>query len=101
MTDDELDRALFALPLESRRRSARPDPGRDRAAPAPTFRAWEICLLVAAVALVGSATTGSSKRRPCRLEPRDMIVAGARGLGLFSRSTYVCSPSHLVGLVDF
>jgi hypothetical protein len=54
MTDDELDRALFALPLE--------EPPADmhqrimaatvlRAAPA--FRQWELWLLAAAVALVG------------------------------------------------
>ena len=91
MTDDELDRALFALPLEE------PPAGLHEQIlaatvlrPAPTFRAWELCLLVAAVAVVGSLTAWLFQMTPhagSRLA--DMIVAGARGLGLFSRSTYV------------
>ena len=91
MTDDELDRALFALPLEEPPADLH---GRILAAtvlrPAPTFRVWEICLLVVAVAFVGSLTAWLFATTPhagSRLA--DMIVAGARGLGLFSRATYV------------
>jgi hypothetical protein len=91
MTDDELDRALFALPLEEPPADLH---GRILAAtvlrPAPTFRAWELCLLVIAVALVGSMTVWLFQTTPhagSRLA--DLIVAGARSLGLFSRSTYV------------
>jgi hypothetical protein len=90
MTDDELDRALFALPLE--------EPPADlhrqiMAATvlrvAPTFRAWELCVLAAAVVLVGLVTGWlfSSTNASSRLA--DSIVAGARVLGLFHRETYV------------
>jgi hypothetical protein len=91
MTDDELDRALFALPLE--------EPPADmhqrimsatvlRAAPA--FRQWELLLLAVAVALVCVATAWivtSSPAAGSRLT--DSVVAFMRGFGLFSRSTYV------------
>jgi hypothetical protein len=90
MTDDELDRALFALPLE--------EPPADlhrkimaatvyRAAPA--FRTWELWLLAGALALVGWLTflMLSSHGAGGRFE--DAFVAGLRALGLFSRSTYI------------
>ena len=91
MTDDELDRALFALPLE--------EPPADmhqrimsatvlRAAPA--FQRWELLLLEVVVALVGLASAWivtSSPESGSRLG--DSIVAFMRGFGLFSRSTYV------------
>jgi hypothetical protein len=91
MTDDELDRALFALPLE--------EPPADlhqrimsatvlRAAPA--FRLWELWLLAFAVVLVCSATAWivtSSPAAGSRLV--DSIVAFMHSFGLFSRSTYV------------
>ncbi len=57
MTDDELDRALFALPLE--------EPPADMHARimsatiyrvAPTFQPWELVLLAVAVALVAGLT---------------------------------------------
>jgi 1,4-dihydroxy-2-naphthoate octaprenyltransferase len=91
MTDDELDRALFALPLE--------EPPADmhqrimsatvlRAAPA--FRQWELVLLAVVLGLVCVATAWivtSSPDTGARLG--DSIVAFMRGFGLFSRSTYV------------
>jgi hypothetical protein len=91
MTDDELDRALFALPLE--------EPPADlhqrimaatvlRAAPA--FRAWELWLLAAVVTLVGGLTIWTFTSSPnAGLNFADAIVSGVRALGLFSRSTYV------------
>jgi hypothetical protein len=91
MTEDELDRALFALPLEEPPADLH---GRIMAAtalrPAPTFTALEICVLVLSVALVGSLTFwmfASTPHAGSRLA--DTIVAGARAMGLFSRSTYV------------
>jgi hypothetical protein len=91
MTDDELDRALFALPLE--------EPPADmhqrimaatvlRAAPA--FRQWELWLLAAAVALIGCLAFYVFTSVP---DPgtrvADSIVGALRTIGLFSRSTYV------------
>jgi hypothetical protein len=91
MTDDELDRALFALPLE--------EPPADlhqrimsatvlRAAPA--FRQWELWLLAAGVAVVGALALYVFTSTPdpgTRLA--DSITAVLRTLGLFSRSTYM------------
>ena len=91
MTDDELDRALFALPLE--------EPPADlhrqiMAATvlrvAPTFRAWELAVLAATVVLVGLLTAWIFATTPhagSRLA--DSIVAALRALGLFHRATYV------------
>jgi len=91
MTDDELDRALFALPLE--------EPPADlhrrimtatvlRAA--PPFRPWELWLLAGALALVAWLTVWiftSSPDAGARLA--DIFVGALRSLGLFSRATYV------------
>jgi hypothetical protein len=91
MTDDELDRALFALPLE--------EPPADmhqrilaatifRAAPA--FRVWELCLLAIAVALVGWLTVWVFTSAPdAGTRLGHSIVTVLRSLGLFSRATYV------------
>jgi hypothetical protein len=91
MTDDELDRALFALPLE--------EPPADlhqriMAATvlrtAPAFRPWELWLLAGAVILIGCLaawTLTSSPDAGTRLA--DAVVAVLRALGLFSRATYV------------
>jgi hypothetical protein len=91
MTDDELDRALFALPLEE------PPAGmhqRIMAATvyraAPAFRQWELWLLGFAVALVCLSTLflfASSPNAGSRLV--DVTVPTLRALGLFSRATYV------------
>jgi hypothetical protein len=91
MTEDELDRALFALPLEEppadlRRRILAATVFR----PAPTFRAWELWLLAGALALAGLLTfwmLGSGPFTGIRLT--DAIDAAMRSAGLFSRSTYV------------
>jgi hypothetical protein len=91
MTDDELDRALFALPLE--------EPPADLHRQimvatvlrvAPTFRAWELSVLVAAMVLVCVLTAWMFSATPnagARLA--DSIVAGIRALGLFHRETYM------------
>lgn len=91
MTDDELDRALFALPLEQ------PPPdlhGKILAAtvlrPVPTFRQWELWALALALALIGGLTYWAVSTTPelgSRLSYA--IVVSLRALGLFSRSTYV------------
>jgi hypothetical protein len=91
MTDDELDRALFALPLEE------PPAGLHAQIMAatvlratPLFRTWELWLLAAAVALVGCLTVwifSSSPEAGTRLT--DSMVTTMRALGLFSRATYV------------
>jgi hypothetical protein len=91
MTDDELDRALFALPLEE------PPPDlhqRIMAATvlraAPAFRQWELWLLAAAVTVAGAVAFYAFTSTP---DPgthlSDSINAVLRTLGLFSRSTYV------------
>ena len=91
MTDDDLDRALFALPLE--------EPPLDLhqrilaatvLRPAPTFAPWEIVLLVIAVALTAAATTWMFTSSPGSVHRLGAdIVAGMRAAGLFSRATYV------------
>jgi len=91
MTDDELDRALFALPLEE------PPAGlhmQIMAATvlrtAPAFRTWELWLLATAVALVGALTVWMFTSAPdAGTRLTDSIVGVMRALGLFSRSTYV------------
>jgi hypothetical protein len=91
MTDDELDRALFALPLEEPPADLH---GRILAAtvlrPAPTFRTWELWLLAGALALAAWFTFWiftSSPLNGSRLS--EEIEAGLRSLGLFQRATYV------------
>jgi len=91
MTDEELDRVLFALPLEElpadlhqRIMSATVL----RAAPA--FKVWELCVAAVMVALVGGLTAYLFVTTPdagARLA--DWTVAGMRALGLFHRATYV------------
>ncbi len=91
MTDDELDRALLALPLEEPPADLH---GRILAAtvlrPAPTFRAWEVVLLavaVAAVFVLSFAVFTSVPHAGNRLV--DASIDGLRALGLFNRATYV------------
>jgi len=91
MTDDELDRALFALPLEEP-----PADMHERIMAAtvlragPAFRTWELWLLAAAAVLVGWLTMWMFTSAPdAGLRLTDGIVAGMRGLGLFSPATYV------------
>ena len=91
MTDDELDRALFALPLEEPPAELH---GRIMAATvlhvAPTFRAWEIALLVAALAFVGAVTYWLFNSTPnAGSHMADDMVTALRALGLFSRNTYL------------
>ncbi|MGA2395978.1 MAG: hypothetical protein ABSH03_21780 [Candidatus Lustribacter sp.] len=91
MTDDELDRALFALPLEQ------PPPdlhGKILAAtvlrPVPTFRQWELWALGAALVLIGWLTVWAVSTTPeAGSRFGYAIVVTVRALGLFSRSTYV------------
>lgn len=91
MTDDELDRALFALPLEEppaelHRRVLAATVLR----PAPAFRPWELIALIVALGVVTLLTAyvfTSVPHAGSRLAAT--IVAGLRELGLFSRSTYV------------
>jgi hypothetical protein len=91
MTDDDLDRALFALPLEE-------PPGdlhqRILAAtvlrPAPVFAVWERWLLALAILLTAAVTVwmfGSTPGSLHRLGGE--VVSGMRALGLFNRATYV------------
>jgi hypothetical protein len=91
MTDDDLDRALFALPLE--------EPPQDLhqrilaatvLRPAPTFAPWEVILLVIAVVLTAAATTWIFRSSPGSVHRLGAdIVVGMRAIGLFSRATYV------------
>jgi hypothetical protein len=91
MTDDELDRALFALPLE--------EPPADlygsiMAAtvwrPAPAFRTWELWLAAAAFALVAWLTAWMLASSPGALDRLGhTLIVTLHGLGLFSRITYV------------
>jgi hypothetical protein len=91
MTDDELDRALFALPLE--------EPPADLhqrilaatvQRPAPAFAVWERWLLAVALALTVAVTFWLFHSTPGSLHRLGGdVVAGMRGLGLFNRATYV------------
>lgn len=91
MTDDELDRALFALPLEQ------PPPdlhGKILAAtvlrPVPTFRQWELWALAAALVAIGWLTFWALSTTPeAGSRFGYLITVSLRALGLFSRSTYV------------
>jgi hypothetical protein len=91
MTEDELDRALFALPLEE------PPAGlhaQIMAAtafrPAPTFAPWEWTLLVVALTLTVTATFWMFESSPGSVHRLGYaIVSGLHALGLFSRATYV------------
>jgi len=91
MTEDDLDRALFALPLEE------PPAGlheRIMAAtamrPSPTFAMWEWMLLVVAVSLTIAATVWMFTSAPGSVHRLGYAVVGmARALGLFQRATYI------------
>ncbi len=92
MTDDELERALLALPLET------PPAGLHerilastvyRSAAAPAFRTWEVCLLVLAVSLVAVATFALLSAVPDLGDRSQIAVVHAlHALGLFSVRTY-------------
>ena len=91
MTDDDLDRALFALPMEEPPADLR---GRILAAtalrPAPTFRVWELVLLafaVLGVSLLTFVVMHSDPHAAGRLV--DAANAGMRAMGLFNRNTYI------------
>jgi hypothetical protein len=91
MTDDDLDRALFALPLD--------EPPADLHAqimaatalrPAPTFAPWEWVLLVVAVSLTVAASTWMFTSSPGSIHRLGFeIMGGLRNAGLFARATYV------------
>ena len=91
MTDDDLDRALFALPLE--------EPPADLHAKimsatllrtAPTFAPWELVLLAVAIVLTVAATTWMFTSSPGSVHRLGAaIVGGMHEIGLFSRATYV------------
>jgi hypothetical protein len=92
MTDDELERALFALPLE-----APPAGLRERilastvyrvAAP-PAFRTWELWLLGIALAVVAVVSYLLLASVP-NLDERSRVAVmdALHGLGLFSVRTY-------------
>jgi len=90
MTDDELDRALFALPLEQ----PPPDLRRKIMAatvlrPVPTFRQWELWALAAALVAIGLTIWGIATTPEAGSRIGYAIVVSVRALGLFSRSTYV------------
>lgn len=91
MTDDELDRALFALPLEE------PPADLHRSImaatmfrPAPALRTWEVVLAAGAVALATWLTVAIFASSPGALARiGHTAVVALRDLGLFSRATYV------------
>lgn len=90
MTDDELDRALFALPLEEppadlHRRIMAATVLR----PAPTFRQWELWALVLGIVLLAFLAVWTLTLPSAGSHLADTVVAGMRALGLFSRATYV------------
>ena len=93
MTDDDLDRALFALPLEPvpaglRERILAATIYRAPAA-APAFRTWELWLLAAAIAIVGIVTFALLASVPDLGERSHIaVVNGLHALGLFSFRTY-------------
>jgi hypothetical protein len=90
MTDDELDRALFALPLE--------EPPADLHArimsatvlrATPAFKTWELVVLGLMVLAVGGLTAFLFVTTPDAGERlADWTVTGLRSLGLFHRATY-------------
>jgi hypothetical protein len=90
MTDDELDRALFALPLEEP-----PADLHDRIMagtvlrPVPTFRQWELWALVLGVVVLAFVAVWTLTLPAAGSHLADTVVAGMRALGLFSRATYV------------
>jgi hypothetical protein len=91
MTDDDLDRALFALPLEEPPADLH---GRIMAAtalrPTPTFAPWEWVLLVVAISLTVAATTWMFTSSPGSVHRLGYaVLEGMHHLGLYSRSTYV------------
>jgi hypothetical protein len=91
MTDDELDRALFALPLEEPPADLH---GRIMAAtalrPAPTFATWEWLLLVVAVSLTTAATAWIFLSAPGSVHALGYAIEdGLRALGFYSRATYI------------
>jgi hypothetical protein len=88
MTDDELERALFALPLEEA-----PAGLRDRILAAtvyrvpvaPAFRAWELWLLALALVVVGVVTYLLLAGVP---DLGNRTHDALHALGLFSSRTY-------------
>ena len=90
MTNDELDRALFALALEEL-----PAGLHDRILAATVyhapalFRTWELWLLAAAVAIVGFVTFALLTAVPHLGDQlQSAIVSLVHALGLFSVATY-------------
>jgi len=91
MTDDELDQALFALPLEE------PPAELHRAIlaatvlqEAPAFRAWELWLLVGAAFVVGWLAVWMFGSVPdAGARTANAVIGALRAWGLFSLSTYV------------
>jgi hypothetical protein len=99
MTEDELDRALFALPLEEPPAGLH---GQILAAtvlrPAPVFAVWERWLLGAALIVAALVTLwiwNSAPHTGTRIT--DAVISGMRALGLFSNMTYVWA---VVGLAS-
>jgi hypothetical protein len=91
MTEDELDRALFALPLEEPPAELH---GLILAAtvrrPAPAFAGWELLLAVVAVSLTIAVTAWMFESAPGSVHRLGYAIVGAmRDLGLLSRATYV------------
>jgi hypothetical protein len=91
MTDDDLERALFALPLEEPPADLH---GRILGAtilrPAPAFRVWELWLLAGAVALVAVLTYFILHSPPLSGQRLgESIESALRTFGFFSRWTYV------------
>jgi hypothetical protein len=91
MTDDDLDRALFALPLDE------PPAGlRERILAATIyqlpstapFKTWELWLLGGVIALVAFLTYLVLASVPDLGARSDQLLDGARSLGLFKPTTY-------------
>jgi hypothetical protein len=110
MTDDELERAILALPLEEppaglRRRILAATVA--RTAVAPTFRPWELWLLAAALVVVAAVTYALLVTTPdAGSRISTAIVSGLHAAGLFSIRTYAwlvvgCSTAWTISRLPF
>ena len=91
MTDDELNGALFALPVEEppadlHARILAATVGR----PAPAFATWEWLLLAIAISLTAAGTVWIVTSAPGSVHALGTaVIGGLHALGLYSRATYV------------
>jgi hypothetical protein len=90
MTDDDLDRALFALPLEEPPADLHRQIMTAVMRPAPAFRQWELWVIGAVLGLIGWLTFALFVASPESGERLiEAAVGASRQLGLFSLATYV------------